>query len=99
MDTYLQLTSVVLTGLLALERGAKHCGVLSRVRHCSLTCSKCLEVDMTRNPSSSGTHAPSSRRYEAPSPVAMMERRAPPGEGAGEVGGSGDSLFRPGKGG
>jgi len=99
MDTYLQVASVVLSGMLALERGAKHCGVLSRVKHCNFSCSKCIEVDMTRNPSSSGNHAPSQRErfYEAPAVVEMPKRAGAVGEvGAGEVGGSGESLVNKG---
>ena len=45
------LLNVVLTGLLALERGVMHCGTLSGVRHLTFSCARCLDLSVSREAS------------------------------------------------
>ena len=51
MENGLVLLNVILTGLLALERGVMHCGSLSGVRHLTFSCSRCLELSLSREAS------------------------------------------------
>ena len=92
MESSLELANVVLTGILALERGAKHCGLLNGVRHLNFSCSRCLELSLSRNASNawSQTDLPIPRRgsvydlaappHTAPASVEMEGR----GEGLGK---------------
>ena len=82
MDLALQLATVTLTGLLALERGAKHCGLFSGVRHLDISCSKCLALSLSRNASNawSQTDVPIPHRRASydlanwgPSPPAVVQ--------------------------
>ena len=94
MEFSLELANVLLTGLLALERGAKHCGSLTGVRHLTFSCSRCLELSLSRNASNawSQTDLPIPRRgstYDFAAPPhaapasAEMERRGEVGVHAG----------------
>ena len=84
MDFALQLANVALTGLLALERGAKHCGFLSGVKRLDCNCGSCFGLNISRNASNAWepTDIPNRREsysYEPriPPSAAVMDKGSP----------------------